>query len=258
MAMSDPFDEQFEEQMATDGFTDDAPADAPADDNCFDDFGAEAVAQVEDAGDDPFGDVPVEQPAAPAEDANDFDFCDMDSPKAAAPADDNCFDDSAPTMGGGMDMGGMDMGGMDMGGMGGMDMGGMGDMSSAFVTTANMAATGPLAEWRSANEQKIAERSATSRVELEKIQAQAKEDRDNFYAARTANLDASKKAHRDAESQLKDSRQTASVKENLWESVMEMVDVQTKTEGEDITRMRQTMLAMKNEDFNQNKQQDVF
>merc|ERR1712216_673174 len=65
-----------------------------------------------------------------------------------------------------------DMGGM--GDMGGMDMSaGMADMSSAFVTTANLSDSGPLAEWRTANRAKMEERAAASKAELDKILAQA-------------------------------------------------------------------------------------
>jgi len=46
---------------------------------------------------------------------------------------------------------------------------------------------------------------------------------------------------------MKEALETNAVKDNLWESVVELVDLQTKDGATDIARMRQTMLAMKNE-----------
>merc|ERR1711934_270197 len=145
----------------------------------------------------------------------------------------NAFADAS--MGGGMDMG-----------MGG-EMGGMGDMSNAFVTTANLCDSGPLAEWRAQNRADMEERASASKAQLDEIVAQAQSDRDAFYAQRQPTLDATKKANREAEASLKDSRASDAVKDNLWESVTELVDLQAKQDGSDISRMRQTMLAMKNE-----------
>jgi len=186
-------------------------------DSFFDDAPAPAAAPA--ASDDPFGDAPVD--AAPAG-GDDFDF---GAPAAEAPTE-------APAMG--------DMGGLDM-------SAGMGDMSNAFVTTANLSDSGPLSEWRTTNLAKMQERAAESKAKLEEIQKQATTDRDNFYAQRQETIDATKKSNREAEAALKDSLASNATKDNLWESVVELVDLQTKGEGSDISRMRQTMLAMKNE-----------
>jgi hypothetical protein len=52
---------------------------------------------------------------------------------------------------------------------------------------------------------------------------------------------------REQEAALKESLESHAVKDNLWESVVELVDLQSKEGATDISRMRQTMLAMKNE-----------
>jgi len=211
-----------------------APAANPVDENPFGDAPVEAGSGFGDGdvfgdgGGDVFGDAGCDN-AAPAADTEAFDFGD------AAP----CVADES--MGGGMDMsmgGGMDMSMGDMGGM---------DMSNAFVTTANLCDSGPLAEWRAQNRAEMEERAAASKAQLDDILAQAQSDRDAFYAQRQATLDATKKANREAEASLKESRASDAVKENLWESVTELVDLQAKQDGSDISRMRQTMLAMKNE-----------
>merc|ERR1712159_630507 len=132
------------------------------------------------------------------------------------------------------------------GGMGGMgDMGGeMADMSSAFVTSANLTDSGPLAEWRKENQKKLEARAAESKKKLDAILAQAKSDRDAFYAQRTATIEATKATNRQQEQAKIDERNSAATKENLWESVGELVDMKAKADGPDISRMRQTILAM--------------
>jgi hypothetical protein len=173
-----------------------------------------------------FDDTPAPAPAAEEADP----FADG-APAMAAPA---------PDMG---DMGGMDMGGMGDGGM----SNDMADMSSAFVTTANLSDSGPLAEWRAANRTKMEERAAASKAELDKILAQAEADRTAFYEQRTQTIESAKKSNREQEAALKETLDGQSTKDNLWESVVELVDLQAQKDSADITRMRQTMLAMKNE-----------
>merc|ERR1711988_1784550 len=109
--------------------------------------------------------------------------------------------------------------------MGGLDMtAGMGDMSGAFVTTSNLSDSGPLAEWRAANRKKLEEREAASKAELETILAKAKEDRDAFYNQRQQTIDATKKANREQENAVKEAAASHATKDNLWESVVELVD----------------------------------
>lgn len=178
-----------------------------------------------------FDDTPAPAPAAEEADP----FADG-APAVAAPA---------PDMG---EMGGMDMGGMDMGGMGDGGMSNdMADMSSAFVTSANLSDSGPLTEWRAANRKKMEERAAASKAELDKIVAQAEADRTAFYEQRTQTIESAKKSNREQEAALKETLDGQSTKDNLWESVVELVDLQAQKDSGDITRMRQTMLAMKNE-----------
>ena len=52
---------------------------------------------------------------------------------------------------------------------------------------------------------------------------------------------------REQEAALKDALDSHAQKDNLWESVVELVDLKAKEDASDISRMRQTMLAMKNE-----------
>ena len=46
---------------------------------------------------------------------------------------------------------------------------------------------------------------------------------------------------------MKEALDTNATKDNLWESVVELVDLQSQKDSSDITRMRQTMLQMKND-----------
>merc|ERR1712178_391148 len=67
------------------------------------------------------------------------------------------------------------------------------DMSGAFVTSSNLSDSGPLQEWRAANKAKLEERAAESKKQLAAILAQAKTDRDQFYAQRQQTIDSTKK-----------------------------------------------------------------
>merc|ERR1712093_402786 len=98
-----------------------------------------------------------------------------------------------------------------------------------------------------ANKAKLEERAAESKKQLDAILAQAKTDRDQFYATRQQAIDSTKKANREQETAQKEALESNATKDNLWESVVELVDMQAKGEGNDISRMRQTILAMKNE-----------
>lgn len=184
-------------------------------------------------------------------------FEDAPAGDAPAPATDDAFAapaDAAPAMpaDGGFDFGGdagapaFDSAPAPDTGMGGMGND-MADMSSAFVTSANLTESPALSEWRAANRKKIEERQAASKVELDKVLAQAEVDRKNFYDQRTKQIDATKKSNREQEAAMKEALETNAVKDNLWESVVELVDLQSKDGATDIARMRQTMLAMKNE-----------
>jgi hypothetical protein len=198
----------------------------------FDSFFEEGEPQeqepVAEATEDPFGDAPADAPEAAEEAAGEFDFGD------APAADANAFADPEPAAAEPV----ADMGMGDMSGM---------DMRGAFVTSSNLSDSGPLSEWRAANRVKMEERAAASKEELNKILAQAQSDRDAFYAQRKQTIEATVKANREAENSLKESRAADAVKDNLWESVTELVDMQAKADGSDISRMRQTMLAMKND-----------
>eukprot|EP00658_Telonema_sp_P-2_P080277 TRINITY_DN7957_c0_g1_i1.p1 TRINITY_DN7957_c0_g1~~TRINITY_DN7957_c0_g1_i1.p1 ORF type:complete len:185 (+),score=62.81 TRINITY_DN7957_c0_g1_i1:197-751(+) len=121
------------------------------------------------------------------------------------------------------------------------------DMSNAFVTTQNLACDSPaLAEWRAANSAKLAERAAQSATDLAKMHEEAKNARDLFYEQRKTSTEASAKANREEEASTKEAKDALAQKDNLWESVTDMIDLQAKGDGKDVTRMRSVMISMKN------------
>merc|ERR1712010_387329 len=121
------------------------------------------------------------------------------------------------------------------------------DMSNAFVTTQNLCADSPqLAEWRAQNQKNLADRAAKSAEELTKMNTEAKSARDLFYEQRKTEMEAAAKANKEEEDMAKTAKAELAQKDNLWESVTDMVDLQAKGEGKDISRMRSVMISMKN------------
>jgi hypothetical protein len=121
------------------------------------------------------------------------------------------------------------------------------DMSSAFTTTQNLASDSPaLQTWRAENEKKLGERAKKSNEDMAALLEQAKKDRDTFYEQRKIETDAAGKANKDEEDLSKESKAALASKDNLWESVSDMIDLQAKGDGKDVARMRSVMISMKN------------
>jgi len=121
------------------------------------------------------------------------------------------------------------------------------DMSSAFTTTQNLASDSPaLQAWRAENEKKLGERAKKSNEDMAALLEQAKKDRDTFYEQRKIETDAAGKANKDEEDLSKESKAALASKDNLWESVSDMIDLQAKGDGKDVARMRSVMISMKN------------
>merc|ERR1719162_1358278 len=121
------------------------------------------------------------------------------------------------------------------------------DMSSAFTTTQNLASDSPaLQAWRAENEKKLGERAKKSNEDMAGLLEQAKKDRDTFYEQRKTKTDAAAKANKDEEDLSKESKAALASKDNLWESVSDMIDLQAKGDGKDVARMRSVMISMKN------------
>merc|ERR1712166_541657 len=123
----------------------------------------------------------------------------------------------------------------------------MADMSNAFTTTQNLASDSPaLQAWRAENETKLAGRTKKSNEDMAALLETAKEDRDTFYEQRKIETDAAAKSNRDDEALSKEASDALAQKDNLWESVGDMIDLQAKGDGKDVARMRSVMISMKN------------
>merc|ERR1712086_813565 len=121
------------------------------------------------------------------------------------------------------------------------------DMSSAFTTTQNLASDSPaLQTWRAENEKKLGERAKKSNEDMAALLEQAKKDRDTFYEQRKIETDAAGKANKDEEDLSKESKAALASKDNLWESVSDIIDLQAKGDGKDVARMRSVMISMEN------------
>merc|ERR1711865_616267 len=147
----------------------------------------------------------------------------------------------------------------------------MADMSNAFTTTQNLASDSPaLQAWRAENETKLAGRAKKSNEDMAALLETAKEDRATFYEQRKIQTDAAAKSNRDDEALSKEASDALAQKDNLWESVGDMIDLQNlasdspalqawraenaftttqnlaKGDGKDVARMRSVMISMKN------------
>merc|ERR1712166_256203 len=123
----------------------------------------------------------------------------------------------------------------------------MADMSNAFTTTQNLASDSPaLQAWRAENETKLAGRAKKSNEDMAALLETAKEDRATFYEQRKIQTDAAAKSNRDDEALSKEASDALAQKDNLWESVGDMIDLQAKGDGKDVARMRSVMISMKN------------
>lgn len=103
-----------------------------------------------------------------------------------------------------------------------------------------------LQTWRAENEKKLGERAKKSNEDMAALLEQAKKDRDTFYEQRKIETDAAGKANKDEEDLSKESKAALASKDNLWESVSDMIDLQAKGDGKDVARMRSVMISMKN------------
>merc|ERR1739848_177818 len=116
------------------------------------------------------------------------------------------------------------------------------DMSNAFVTTQSMVDSPALAAWREENQKKLAERAAKSAEELATLNNEAKAERDRFYEQRKMETEASAKANKEEEELSKNAKAELAQKDNLWESVTDMIELQAKGDGKDVSRMKSVMI----------------
>merc|ERR1711865_636518 len=121
------------------------------------------------------------------------------------------------------------------------------DMSAAFVTTQNLSDDSPaLSAWRAENQIKLSERAAQSATDLAKLNQDAAAARSLFYEQRKIETSAACKANSEEEAMSKQAKAELAQKDNLWESVTDMIDLQAKGDGKDVARMRSVMISMKN------------
>merc|ERR1719263_1303309 len=136
------------------------------------------------------------------------------------------------------------------GGMGGGMDGGMlgGGMASEPPPDFSMPTIGPLAEYRMAQENKLAERAAATSAALAEKQAEARVAIEQFYAERTAKSEAKAKTNQEEAAMFVADRDATMLSES-WESVCKMIDLTAKeNEKEDpksVARMRSLLFQLK-------------
>lgn len=204
-----------------------APAPAPEDDP----FGMGAPAEV------PSFEAPAEVPSfeAPA-DMGGFE-APAEVPSFEPPAEVPSFEAPAEVPSFGGDMGGMGGGMPPMGGMG--DMGG-----NAFMDPTELS---PLAKWRIAQQEKLAEKAAASDAALQTRLAEAQEALSTFYAERTDKTTKRAAENRTAEAAYVQERDAAMIADS-WESVCKLVDLkgtEKPKEEKDTSRMRGLLVQLK-------------
>jgi len=116
---------------------------------------------------------------------------------------------------------------------------------SSFLVQAQEEEISPLRQYQISHSAALAEKNAKSEEKHRQITGKAQADIDNFYKERALKRDKTELRNKENESTFVAARDATLANSTSWESVGNLVDLQSKPLGKDTARMRQVLVQLK-------------